>query len=110
MKPNTEDKKSEKGFLEEVRNKEQYMLNAREEEKRSEWRGFGVFGIIGWSVSAPTVFGAVLGMWLDKNYPQTFSWTLTLLIAGLFVGCAIAWQWVDKENKSMHEHKKNKDE
>lgn len=110
MSNNTDDKIREKGFLEEVDNKEKQMLSARNEEKRSEWRGFGTFGMVGWSVAVPTVLGAVLGVWLDRRYPQTFSWTLTLLLAGLFVGCALAWQWIDKENKSMHEHKNKKDE
>ena len=105
MNKTSDDNKSD--FLDEVDNKERQMLYARNEEKRSEWRGFGTFGMVGWSVAVPTVLGAVLGVWLDKEYPQTFSWTLTLLIAGLFVGCALAWQWIDKENKSMHEHKKN---
>ena len=110
MSENTGDKKKKKGFLEEVESKERQMLDARDEEKRSEWRGFGTFGMVGWSVAVPTLLGAILGMWLDRRYPQTFSWTLTLLIAGLFTGCALAWQWIDKENKSMHEHKKKKDE
>ncbi|MEP2239483.1 MAG: AtpZ/AtpI family protein [Maribacter sp.] len=108
MNKTSDDNKSD--FLDEVDNKERQMLYARNEEKRSEWRGFGTFGMVGWSVAVPTVLGAVLGMWLDKEYPQTFSWTLTLLIAGLFVGCSFAWQWIDKENKSMHEHKNKKDE
>lgn len=108
MNKTNDDNKSD--FLDEVDNKERQMLYARNEEKRSEWRGFGTFGMVGWSVAVPTVLGAVLGVWLDKEYPQTFSWTLTLLIAGLFVGCALAWQWIDKENKSMHEHKNKKDE
>jgi len=108
MNKTSDNKKS--NFLDEVDNKERQMLYARNEEKRSEWRGFGTFGMVGWSVAVPTVFGAVLGVWLDKDYPQTFSWTLTLLIGGLFVGCALAWQWIDKENKSMHEHKNKKNE
>lgn len=110
MNTNAEGKKRVKGFIEEVESKERQMMNAREEEKKSVWAGFGTFGVVGWSVAVPTVLGAILGIWLDDRYPQTFSWTLTLLIAGLFTGCAIAWQWIDKENKSMHEHKKKKDE
>ena len=108
MNKTNDDNKSD--FLDEVDSKERQMLYARNEEKRSEWRGFGTFGMVGWSVAVPTVLGAVLGVWLDQKYPQTFSWTLTLLVAGLFVGCAIAWQWIDKENKSMHEHKNKKNE
>jgi ATP synthase protein I len=58
----------------------------------------------------PAVLGALLGVWLDKKYPQTFSWTLTLLIAGLVTGSVIAWYWVDKEDKEMHQNKEQEDE
>jgi ATP synthase protein I len=67
-------------------------------------------GIVGWSVAVPTLLGAALGFWLDKQYPQTFSWTLTWLIAGLCTGCIIAWYWVAKQDKEMHYDKEEKDE
>jgi ATP synthase protein I len=44
-----------------------------------------------------------LGMWLDKEHPNTFSWTLTLLIIGLLVGCLISWHWILKEHKEMNQ-------
>jgi ATP synthase protein I len=69
-----------------------------------------MMGMIGWSVVVPAVLGALFGVWLDKKYPQTFSWTLTLLIAGLVTGSLIAWHWVDKEDKEMHQNKEQDDE
>ena len=59
--------------------------------------GFGLFGIVGWSVVVPTVGGALAGWALDRHYPGGRSWTLALLIAGLAVGCAVAWHWVARE-------------
>jgi len=56
--------------------------------------GFGMFGVIGWSVAVPTVLGAFLGEWLDKYHAGPHSWTLALLVAGLFIGCASAAYWV----------------
>ncbi len=103
-------KKKEERFSEEIGTKEKQKLAALHEKKRSVWAGLGAFGMVGWSVAVPTVLGAALGLWLDKNYPESISWTLTFLIAGLFIGCAIAWQWVVKENKSMHKEKKENDE
>ena len=47
------------------------------------WFGLGMMGLIGWSVVVPTLLGAVLGIWLDRRYPGTHSWTLALLVAGL---------------------------
>lgn len=89
-----------------VGDKEERKLKAQRETK-SVWSGLGLFGMIGWSIVVPTILGASLGMWLDKNYKNEFSWTLSLLVAGLMLGCWIAWNWVQKENKEIH--KKNKD-
>ncbi len=77
-------------------------------EKNSVWSGLGLFGIIGWSIVLPTVLGAASGIWLDNNYKGDFSWTLSLLVGGLMMGCVIAWNWIEKENKEIH--KKNEDE
>jgi ATP synthase protein I len=61
-----------------------------------------MFGLIGWSVSVPTLVGALLGNWLDGHRPGAHSWTLSLLIAGLCVGCINAWYWVSKEAAEIH--------
>jgi ATP synthase protein I len=47
--------------------------------------------------------GAILGVWLDDRHPQKFSWTLTLLFAGLVLGCFNAWHWVAQQDASMRE-------
>jgi ATP synthase protein I len=38
-------------------------------------------------------------MWLDRQHPGRHAWTLSLLIAGLCIGCANAWHWVSKEQR-----------
>ena len=96
-----------KSFEKLVGDKEERKLQAQSETK-SVWSGLGLFGIIGWSIALPTILGAALGIWLDKNYKENFSWTLSLLVAGLMIGCLIAWNWIQKEN--MEIHKKNEDE
>lgn len=63
------------------------------------WRGLGMMGIIGWSVTIPTLLGAGLGFWIDSHFPGSISWTLTILILGLLLGCANAWHWVRKEGE-----------
>jgi ATP synthase protein I len=78
-------------------------LKTENEPKQSDWIGLGMFGMIGWSVAVPTLIGTALGIWLDKKHAQSFSWTLTFLIAGLFGGCLMAGYWVSKENKDMHQ-------
>ena len=47
------------------------MLKARRRGVPSVWSGFGMFGLIGWSVAAPTLLGVLLGTWLDKRRPGT---------------------------------------
>ncbi len=96
-----------KSFEKIVGDKEERKLRAQRETK-SVWSGLGLFGIIGWSIALPTILGAALGIWLDKNYKENFSWTLSLLVVGLMIGCVIAWNWIQKEN--MEIHKKNEDE
>ena len=67
------------------------------------WLGLGVMGLIGWSVTVPTLLGAALGMWLDQRYPGKHAWTLALLMAGLTIGCLNAWHWVAREEKAMRD-------
>jgi ATP synthase protein I len=85
-------------FSKEVSEKEKRKLKAQHENSGRVWAGLGMFGMVGWSVAVPTLLGAALGIWLDKKYPESFSWTLTFLIIGLFSGCVIAWYWVSKNN------------
>jgi ATP synthase protein I len=76
-------------------------LRAQKQSTQGVWMGLGMMGLVGWSVTVPTLLGAALGIWLDKKYPETFSWTLALLIAGLTLGCFNAWHWVSKEDAAM---------
>lgn len=102
MEPPRQRKKEEELFSQQVGVKELRKLKNLHEKKRSIWFGLGMFGMVGWSVTVPTLLGMILGIWLDKNYPQSFSWTLTCLIIGLFAGCMIAWFWVANENREMN--------
>lgn len=78
-------------------------LKARRNPKPGVWFGLGMMGLIGWSVTVPTLLGAGLGIWLDKHHPGTHSWTLALLVAGLTIGCLNAWHWVANEEKAMRD-------
>ena len=46
-------------------------LKAQRGATRSIWFGLGMSGLIGWSVTVPTLIGAALGIWVDKHYPST---------------------------------------
>ena len=81
-------------FARQVRTQVARKLKARTDGTRVVPFGLGMMGLIGWSVSAPTVLGAALGLWLDRHHPGGHSWTLALLVGGLAVGCWTAWRWV----------------
>lgn len=99
---NNNDSDNDTRFVEKVDRKVTRKLRAQRHPGRSVWMGLGTMGIVGWSVSVPTLFGLLLGVWLDKRYPLDFSWTLNLLIIGLVLGCIIAWRWVSKETRAIN--------
>jgi ATP synthase protein I len=70
---------------------------ARRTEQGSFWRYLGLIGVVGWSVAAPMVAGALLGLWIDNTWDTGYSWTLTLLVIGLAAGCYNAWRLVTRE-------------
>ncbi len=78
-------------------------LKARRVAPKSVWFGLGMSGLVGWSVTIPTVIGAALGIWVDKQYTSRYSWTLMFLLMGLIIGCLNAWLWVQSEFKEMQE-------
>ncbi len=89
-------------FAAKVGEKAERKLGARR-SKQKVWFGLGMMGLVGWSVVVPTLLGAAAGIWLDGHYPGRHAWTLSLLIAGLAVGCLDAWYWVAREDDAMRE-------
>ena len=90
--------------------KAERKLKARRNSRQSVWFGLGMMGLIGWSVAIPTLLGAALGLWLDKNHPGKHAWTLMLLVIGLVIGCLNAWHWVTKEDREMRKEEEDEDE
>jgi ATP synthase protein I len=82
-------------------------LKAQRQSVPGIWFGLGMMGLIGWSVAIPTLLGASLGLWLDRHYAGSHSWTLALLVAGLVLGCWNAWHWVSREQAEMHEEEED---
>jgi ATP synthase protein I len=111
MSEESEIKSSKDGtaFSREIGAKAARKLRARK-STQGVWFGLGMMGLVGWSVVVPTLLGAALGIWLDNRHPGKYSWTLTLLVLGLVIGCLNAWHWVSKEDKEMREEQGNNDE
>jgi len=97
-----EAKEADEKFVSQIGAKQARKLKAQARVTRTVWSGLGMMGMVGWSVVVPTLLGAALGVWLDKHYPATHSWMLTLLVVGLTIGCVNAWHWIAKEEKQIH--------
>ena len=90
---------SEHELTQSVEQQAKRKMKARKEKHHSVWFGLGTFGLIGWSIVIPTVAGIALGLWIDKHWPSHVSWTLTMLLVGVALGCFNAWRWIGKENR-----------
>jgi ATP synthase protein I len=112
MSDNSDSKRAKErnAFSREVGAKAARKLKAQRNSTPGVWFGLGMMGIVGWSVAVPTVLGAALGIWLDKQIPGQYSWTLALLVAGLAIGCFNAWIWIAKEDKAMREEEEDNDD
>lgn len=80
---------------------ESRMARAGMNQYRGAWAGLGMFGLVGWTVAVPTLAGIGLGIWLDRNIPVRFSWTLALLLAGVVLGSLCAWYWISRERREI---------
>lgn len=61
------------------------------------WFGLSSFGMVGWSIAIPTLMGIALGLWLDQRWGGGIRYTLSLLVAGLAVGMANVWRWLQSQ-------------
>ncbi|HEO69956.1 MAG TPA: hypothetical protein ENN80_01740 [Candidatus Hydrogenedentes bacterium] len=96
---NQEPRKRAQRFSEAVGAKGERKARKRKGMQESIWNWLGMMGLVGWTVTVPTLLGVALGRMLDRRFPGTVSWTLTFLILGLALGCLTAWQWVRRESR-----------
>ena len=109
-KPKAEPTTGKTEFSQQVGEKAARKLKAQRHVTQTVWSGLGMMGLVGWSVAVPTLLGAALGIWLDRHYPGSHSWTLMLLAIGLGLGCFNAWHWVAKEGREIREQEENSHE
>lgn len=106
----TEEKPREKyrkEFAASVAKKHERKKKAMRQKDQSFWYGFGVFGIVGWSVMIPLLVMLAIGILIDAHLPSRISWTLTFLLIGTALGCLNAWYWVTKERNRIDEENKH---
>ena len=94
----------------EIHQRAKRLERMRQKKTASPLTGLSAFGVIGWTVAVPTVAGAFLGRWLNQHYPQSFSWTLALIMAGLVLGIIYAWEWIAQAQKKVLEEEQQAEE
>jgi len=97
MDKNKQKPVSNSDFTKSIEVQAKRKIKARDDGRHSVWFGLGMFGLIGWSVTIPTLAGIALGIWIDKRWPGQISWTLTLMFVGVVLGCLNAWRWISEE-------------
>ena len=83
-------------LIEQIERDSQKKIKSQEEGSEIMF-GLGLFGIVGWAIAIPTLIGIFIGVFLDKKFTQSFSWTLTLLFAGVVMGALNAWHWIKEK-------------
>jgi ATP synthase protein I len=78
------------------RRRERRQLQQREGE-RSLTENLAMIGALGWTIITPTLLGVFGGRWLDRHFGSGVFWTLGLLVAGLGIGCWMAWERMHRE-------------
>jgi ATP synthase protein I len=74
---------------------------ARRRQQRDRWKREGerpiaqnlaMIGVLGWLIVIPTLAGIFAGQWLDRREGTGLTFTAALLVAGVVLGAALAWQ------------------
>ena len=105
--PNSETKtsvpdKAPEGVSEEALDEAVRIRRARRElwqreGERSLGENLAMIGALGWTIVVPTLIGMFAGRWFDRTFEAGVFWTLSLLTAGLALGCALAWRRIHSE-------------
>jgi ATP synthase protein I len=69
----------------------------QQEGEQSLTQNLAMIGALGWTIVTPTLLGVFGGRWLDRQFGSGVFWTLGLLVAGLGIGCWLAWERMHHE-------------
>jgi ATP synthase protein I len=79
-----------------VRRERERRARAQRDNRRSIGRDLAQVGALGWTVVVTTLLGVYAGRWLDRRLGTGIAFTLALLLAGLTLGCVLAWQRLNR--------------
>ena len=75
-----------------VRRQRERRARGERDSRRSIGRDLAQVGALGWTIVIMTLLGIYAGRWLDHRLGTGIACTLALLLAGVTVGCVLAWQ------------------
>ncbi len=75
-----------------VRLRRERRARWQREGERSIGQNLAMIGALGWTIVTPTLLGIFAGRSLDRWFGSGIFWTLGLLVAGLAIGCTLAWK------------------
>jgi ATP synthase protein I len=75
-----------------VKTRRERRARWQREGERSLGQNLAMIGALGWTIVTPTLIGIFIGRWLDRHFEMGIFWTLGLLVAGLAIGCTLAWK------------------
>jgi ATP synthase protein I len=84
------------------------MLKNKNQKEINVWQNLGQVWDLAWVTIVPIILGVFLGQYLDHNHPAGFSWTLSLLVLGAFMGFYNLYDSLMKESKKMENKDKGK--
>jgi ATP synthase protein I len=79
-----------------VRRRRERRAGAQRDSGRSIGQDLALVGVIGWTLVIPALLGIYAGRALDRRFGSGVFWTLGFLVAGIVLGCALAWQRLNK--------------
>lgn len=109
-KEETKINKQQELFSKKIGRIQQQKLRAQQHNIQTIWYGLGMMGLVGWSISIPTLIGIFVGLFLDRRFPIEQSWTLTFIVVGMTLGCLNAWRWLRNEDRKIRKEHEKKDE
>ncbi len=93
----TEEPENHERLSEAVKMRAERRARWQREGERSIGQNLAMIGALGWTIVLPALIGIFSGRWLDRTFNMGIFWTLGLLVAGLALGCTLAWKRMHSE-------------
>jgi len=90
-----------------IKAKEKRKVHFKKAKHKNAWYGFGLFGLVGWSITVPALIGLAVGIYIDTEYPSRYLFSLMGFILGLLFGIWIAFYWINREQKEIEKETEN---